>query len=773
MTHTRRRHPLPIAELICCAALAAGTVAAQATWTKPVLDNADWHAMAFDTLRSRLVVFGGETARLSGQPPITWEWDGATWIAVQPAVSPVTRNEFAMAFDPLRGVTVLFGGTGASASRLGDTWEWDGTTWTERTPALAPAARMSHAMAFDSVRGRVVLFGGRGTSVAFNDTWEWDGASWVQRSPATNPPARSTFAMCFDAFRGRMVMFGGSVATAPYISAETWEWDGNDWFLRAPATRPVERIAHTMAWDSVRRRTVLFAGYSPQNGGVLGDTWEWDGATWTRRTSATSPPSRYGSAMVFDPVRSLALVFAGHRFENATASTDYLSDLWGWNGTNWTAVAPPTSPPNRMQHAMAYDSARALTVLFGGQGAGRVRDDTWTWDGRTWMQRTPATRPPARHSAAMAFDEVRGETVLFGGRNSSGTDLSDTWVWDGITWTQRNPSAVPLARSAHTATWNAARGSVIVFGGRNGAGELADTWSWDGATWAPVATAHSPPARHYHAIAHDAGRGVSIVFGGIAGSIELRDTWAFDGADWVQLAPRYPPFPRFGHALAYDPIGAQIVYASGRTTGTYDGNTFEWNGSQWLLRLPEVSPVNRAYTAMVYDAARARMVLFGGGDNSITLPRFSDTWEYVSGAEGTATSLGNGCPGSNGVPALAFLYGSRPWLGNSLLAQVENVPLPITGGVLAFGVSNTLWGQTPLPYDLGAVGQTGCTLFTSIDATLTLSGSGPSLAALFSIPRNNALVGARFYIQAFVFDPGVGALGLTVSNAVASIIGRQ
>jgi hypothetical protein len=71
-----------------------------------------------------------------------------------------------MAFDALRNRVVLFGGNGP----LNDTWEWDGTTWVQMTVAVSPPARGGHAMAYDAARRQVVLFGGW-LPTLFSDTW--------------------------------------------------------------------------------------------------------------------------------------------------------------------------------------------------------------------------------------------------------------------------------------------------------------------------------------------------------------------------------------------------------------------------------------------------------------------------------------------------------------------------------------------------------------------------------------------------------------------------
>ena len=66
------------------------------------------------------------------------------------------RTYAAMAYDSARDRLVLFGGSG-----LNDTWEFDGNGWTNVTPANGnPEGRWRHGMAYDASRRRVVMFGG-------------------------------------------------------------------------------------------------------------------------------------------------------------------------------------------------------------------------------------------------------------------------------------------------------------------------------------------------------------------------------------------------------------------------------------------------------------------------------------------------------------------------------------------------------------------------------------------------------------------------------------
>jgi len=62
-------------------------------------------------------------------------------------------------------------------------------------------------------------------------------------------------------------------------------------------------------------------------------------------------------------------------FPSQAPSGRNLGDTWVWNGAHWIRKTPPTSPPPRFGHAMAYDTARREVVLFGGllaSGAGNA-----------------------------------------------------------------------------------------------------------------------------------------------------------------------------------------------------------------------------------------------------------------------------------------------------------------------------------------------------------------------------------------------------------------
>lgn len=232
--------------------------------------------MAYDSNRQRIVLFGGALIFNNGNNVAyladTWEWDGATW--QQPFVStgssPPPRAGHAMAYDPVRNRVVLFGGADTAHGAFSDTWEWDGTTWIQRTPSNSPPGGAGGQMAYDPGRQRIVHFGGGMSS----DIWEWTGSNWTNSTPdaGATPEGRGSPALAFDQTRGRLVIFGGSGTTTYYLN-DTWEWDGATWMQNLASTKPSGRIGPAMTFDPIRKRIVLFGGSNPA--GARDDTWEY------------------------------------------------------------------------------------------------------------------------------------------------------------------------------------------------------------------------------------------------------------------------------------------------------------------------------------------------------------------------------------------------------------------------------------------------------------------------------------------------------------------
>ena len=602
------------------------------TWTErtPALQPpARWSAAsAFDTLRGRLLVVGGND---TGGNPVgdIWQWDGNAWSARSGVALLPARTGAAMAYDPNTQRATIFGGMSPSNVPLGDTWQWDGAVWTAHQ-GPAPSARSGHVIAFDATHGATWLFGGRLADDSVNDeTWEWWMGGWVQPTYAHHPSARTNAAVAFDPVRGKLVLFGGQDGSGAAL-ADTWELDGSDWTQRTPTTSPPARFLHGMAFDTSRGKAVLFGGQTGVgiSAAALADTWEWDGTNWTQRAPATSPPGLSGLGMIYDAARGTTMIYGGCKLVSGACTVS--DDTWSWDGTTWTQLAPAVRPPGRVAHAMTYDTTRGIVVMSGGSNGSSVYQDTWEWNGSNWSVPSGPTQPSARTISVMAYDSVRGRSVLFSGWPMPSD--SGTWEWDGERWLQRFSLHTAPARQNAAMAFDSARGRIVVFGGMfDATGRFAnDTWEWDGTDWLETLPANQPSTRAVPSMAYDAARGKTVLFGGTGSAGTTADTWLWDGTNWTLATPAASPAAR-GHAfMAYDAARRVVVLFGGYVDATQFTDTWEWDGTTWAQRGGGgTTPPGGIEGQMIYDAARKRVVFLGGNDTKL------DAWEW----DGTAWSL--------------------------------------------------------------------------------------------------------------------------------------
>ncbi|HEY3216898.1 MAG TPA: kelch repeat-containing protein, partial [Candidatus Eisenbacteria bacterium] len=115
----------------------------------------------------------------------------------------------------------------------------------------------------------------------------------------------------------------GPVASVPSISS-TFSACGS-WATLSAVVTPFTRDSHTMVYDPVRDRLLIFGGISG-TGDFTNDVWALSlGGTPTLTqvtTSGTPPPARQETAAIYDPGRDRLVIFSGH------GSSGELNDVW-------------------------------------------------------------------------------------------------------------------------------------------------------------------------------------------------------------------------------------------------------------------------------------------------------------------------------------------------------------------------------------------------------------------------------------------------------------
>ncbi len=313
--------------------------------------------------------------------------DGS-WSPLAVGASPLLHT-YASAFDPSRRAMLVFGGSDRQnyqnrtlALHLSDPSSW---AYLDTTGTPPPPRRQVKGI-YDPLRDRMIVFGGFDDTY-FNDVWALSlgrKLKWTQLFPAGPAPApRAGHAVIYDPISDRMILFGGydgvSLPTPRRNDVWALSLSGTPaWTEIVPAgPAPGRRSGHSAAYDSLRRRMVIFGGGDTNS---LNEVWALSLAgapAWTRLDAAGTPPTtRNEQSAVYDERRDRLVIFGG-----VTDDDRYLGDVWALPlaEERWIKLEPAGYPPYpRWGHGAIYDPPGDRMIVFGGiQNA-----DTWalTWD---------------------------------------------------------------------------------------------------------------------------------------------------------------------------------------------------------------------------------------------------------------------------------------------------------------------------------------------------------------------------------------------------------
>ncbi|HKZ89850.1 MAG TPA: kelch repeat-containing protein, partial [Thermoplasmata archaeon] len=190
-----------------------------------------------------------------------------------------------------------------------------------------------------------------------------------------------------------------------------------DWANKNPANpTPGNLESPSMAYDELGGVTVLFGGYNGLAPNLYSDkTWEYNWAlnTWTEITGSPHPSLRQSSAMSYDPVEQVMVLFGGYN------DTDFLTDTWEYDvATNtWAQITTAPNPNQMATYTLVYHASASRHLMVGSDFSQNIV--VWQYDAAadTWQQRFPFNTPSARSGFATAYHAARDRTVLFGGSN--------------------------------------------------------------------------------------------------------------------------------------------------------------------------------------------------------------------------------------------------------------------------------------------------------------------------------------------------------------------
>lgn len=583
--------------------------------------------MVYDPTSGLTILFGGQSAfdrgtQLTYETNETWVFNGTRWTQRYPATRPLARSQHGMVFDTLRNRVVMFGGRTVSSVNFaifGDTWIYQNENWSELHPASAPSSRVAPAMAYDPIRDRIVLFGGSvfgtdgRTLQPIHDHWEFDGSVWQKISLTAPDVDKPT--MVWDGARSQMVMLGidDAFKTLMYTyDAATTTWNKVTPTAQAPCANEV-----TLTYQPHNQTILLVGGICS---GTYDPAYTYDGTTWTKVEATAGIGYIYGHTVAYDTRRNVPVVYGG-----AEAISTPRAITYQYINGNWSVIDEDIRPDPRSQAAFVSDPVNKVIWMYGGlsQHESFYLGDFWRYQNGQWASIPLSDTAPKDCGAPYgALDTDRAKLII----NCSGGVNYEMNLSDQV-WTKFDPSTKPGPRRFASFEYDPVQKRTVLYGGFDGFNYLNDTWVWNGSSWTEIKNKRAD-ARALTTMWFDPKLNKMVIYGGIGQPSRddavkrYNDMWQLESGTtgWTKMTITATPGERFGAKVLVDPRTNRVMLFGGIRVDqvtdkvraqVFANDVWEWDGAWKKIETAQVPP-GRENFMMAYDPFANNIAMFGG-----------------------------------------------------------------------------------------------------------------------------------------------------------------
>jgi hypothetical protein len=476
-----------------------------------------WSAMCADPVNREIVLFGGcGLTNVANASPGTWVFSPASnaWRKLELAVEPPPRALAPMAFDPVSGKIVLFGGDRLD-QLYADTWLYDTKTrtWAEAKPARSPSPRFGHALLCLPTARKVVLLGGKGYSSATDycatlykalpfDVWTYDVAknewSLVQRLEKGGPLQPPTEAAAAAVADDDTVLFIGA-STEKGTSHNAWTWKADVAKADAEGTAKFGAVPGALGFRSGAFDPDWYTNGvpSPDPAAAADVLKNLTNNQWLALQCPKWPENRQGggwSTVTLDTDRSQILHMGGGHssyFGNDMAHYDILNarwsiacrpqfaleynydlngpGLWAFNGAPWG---------NHNYHAYAYDPTLQRVVYI--KGSMTLLYDPVT---RIWPHAEKFGNLPFYVSKYVNYLCTTPKGVVCWTQYANGSPKTGVWQLEGgKAWKEFKTSGEPLPNTicdSSSITYDSKRNRLLFTTSTGTNGPHGQVWACD------------------------------------------------------------------------------------------------------------------------------------------------------------------------------------------------------------------------------------------------------------------------------------------------------
>jgi trimeric autotransporter adhesin len=800
--------PQPQVLVVGGAFAGAGTVAAaNIAWFDA--SSGQWHALggglagaalALAGLPNGDLVVGGAFNALSGGPGEHIAlWNGSNFV---PMGSGCNGRVHALAVLPNGDVIAAGDFTQAGGQAANHVARWDGTTWsplgsgTDNPSGLVTQPPVSCLAVMPN--GDVVA-GGRFTSaggVPASCIARWNGLAWSALGSGVQNPVPSFLWNPIDTLlpraNGELLVGGQFSSIGGTAATNVARWNGTTWTaLGAGVSGPVLGLAELPNGDSLAAGANLFA------------VQRWNGSAW----SSVGGPSATVNTLAGTPSGKVA---AGGSWSAPGANiTVYDGVQWGSLGSAGSVLSGDFNNSPLCIGELANGDllvGGSFSAVDGVPCSGLARHDGSTWSAFGSF----AISFPAPFPQLNALARTGNGDLLAGGFFSYMIGVPGNTAgiarWNGSSWQTLGTGLGGTQYVGVHGIATTANGHAIVCGQFPTAGGLpvGNVARWNGIGWSTLGSG----ANGRVDCAVEMPNGDIVVSGPFtqAGGINAANIARWNGTTWSPLGSG---LNAAATGLAVLPNGNLVAAGNfSQAGGAAVGFIARWDGASWsslgggmnngvenLMRLPDgdllatgpftLAGATPAVGIARWDGATWQPVAGGVGGyiNGIHLRRSGDvvvvgTLGTVGGmaagelatlrspCPATATTVGAGCAGSNGIDTLQAT--TLPWTGSVLRTVASGLP---TDGLAVVVFGNT-GVQVPLAPIL-PIALAGCDLLASPDVLDARLVVGTQLTIDLPIPDLAALAGISLRQQtvAFAVDAQGNLIHATSSNALQLTIG--
>lgn len=606
------------------------------------------HVAVWDTVNSRMIVFGGFSG--SGYLGTYGKYDpvGDAWTANGSSGNPVGRRYHTAIWTGTE--MIIHGGQIGSSSYTSSSAKFNPTTdiWAATAADSTGGTRYGHTAIWTGTD--MLIWGGLGSPSSFGRIYNPSSDSWTSMSSTGQPAySRRFHTAIWNSSAQKMIVWGGeeSSSLTAVNTGGQYDYSGNSWTLTSVggANQPIGRDKHSMVLDSSGNQVLIWGGNNydldEQNSGAK---YNYATDAWTAMTTTNAPTERVFHSTVW--TGSNMIVFGGQ---------DYWSFRWYASGgkysptsDTWTSTSYGNSAPEPRSNHAAVWTGTEMIVWGGIQNATYLNSGgRYNPSANSWSTTSTGANVPSPRQAQAVWVPSASAMVVWGGYDLTYLDTGGRYYPATNTWASTSTGAnVPVARSSQSMVWDATNSRVIIWGGYTGV--FPDYYTNTGAkydpvgdAWTAISTTSAPSARTAHSTIWTGTE--MIVWGGMvtsSGYVNTGGKYNSSSNTWsaTSVGPN-TPIGRRDHTAIWDSTDNRMIIWGGHDgTGalnsgaSFDPATDSWTATASGANLPSV----RYNHTAVWNAANNEMIIWGGHSGSSYLntgARYNiaaGTWQTMS-----------------------------------------------------------------------------------------------------------------------------------------------